>query len=572
MEKADIISGIEELLEQETVKGLSKELNVLIKEFNSILEVEENKLKQRKLAKEEEVAELSKEDKENLVIKKELDGKVESLISEFKARQTTEKQLAEEELKNNLELKIKLVENLEQLNAEEERIGPAIGTFRSIQEEWKSIGKIPSNKNNDIQNRYSKAIEQFNYNIGIYKELKSNDVKKNHTKKEGLILELKELLGQGKIKEVEKSLRIIQQRWDEAGPVDKEAWETLKTAYWGTVKEVQNKIQGFYDQRKSDFNENLKLKIELIEKVQLVMAEYVATSHKEWEAVTKEMLQLQEEWNKVGMTKRENNEQANNLFRSHFDTFFADKQEFYSGMKAANEKLKEGKVALIEKAKVLVTSTDWKQTTEALISIQKQWKNIGTVSRGEEQKLWKTFRATCDKFFEAKQAHFNEMDVANADNLKLKQKVIAKITAFSIDADVKKSIEQLKGLSIEFNAIGHVPFKEKESIYNAYKKGLESHYNQLKLDDTEKETLLFENKIEILKQSADPARAFEKEKTYIRNKISTLKDEIVQSENNLGFFSGKGAEKLKEQVAQNVNKVEEEIGRLKIKLRLIPEN
>ena len=574
MKKEDIISGIEELLTKETTKGFTKEFSQLKKEFNSILREDEKKLKQKELiAHQDEEAEDNEANVEEYdhALNKELDNKINSLIADFEEKQNKERQEQKKEWEQNIVLKRELLESLEQLNVEEERIGPAITQFKKIKEEWNLIGNVAPEKVDDIQNRYSRAIDQFNYNIGIYKQLQSHDLKKNQKTKENLIEEVKSLLDQEKIKEVEKSLKSIQQRWADTGPTSQEAWETLKETYWENVRTVQDKIQEFYDKRKSEFKENLRLKIELIEKVKEIMErEETPSSHREWEAITKEMLQVQEEWNKIGMATPESNEQARTLFRSYYDTFFADKQEFYSGLKAKNEVLKEKKVALIEKAKELETSTDWKQTTEELIQLQKQWKNIGSISRGEEQKLWKTFRTSCDNFFDTKKTHFDKIDEANVGNLKLKQDVIAKIEAFTVSEDLEKSIQELKQFSAEFNTIGHVPFKEKEKIYNDYKKALELHYSQLKLKESEKEKLLFENKLDILKQSVDPSKAFERERINIQNKISSLNDEIVQSENNLGFFSGKGAEKLKEQVAQNVSKIQEQINGLKIRLKLIP--
>ena len=224
------------------------------------------------------------------------------------------------------------------------------------------------------------------------------------------------------------------------------------------------------------------------------------------------MLEIQADWNKVGMANRESNEQARNLFRSYFDKFFDAKQEFYTALKDKNALLKDKKIALIEKVKALESSTDWKQTSHDIINIQKEWKKIGSINRGEEQKLWKTFRSICDNFFNAKQAFFDQKDKENEGNLTLKKEIINKITSFELGENTKESIEQLKQFSNEFNAVGHVPFKEKEAIYQEYKKALETHYNKLKLEEDEKDRLLFENRLEVLKQSVDPERAFEKEK------------------------------------------------------------
>ena len=308
----------------------------------------------------------------------------------------------------------------------------------------------------------------------------------------------------------------------------------------------------------------------LIEKVKEIVSKE-ALEHKEWDKLTKELLEIQKEWKKIGQVPKDSNQKVWNDFRGLFDTFFDAKSTFYAARNDVFDKKKELKAKLIEKAEELSKSTDWKNSADALKRLQEDWKKIGHAGQHAEQKLWKSFRTKCDAFFTNREEHFKKMDIENEDNLKLKEALIEKIKAYKHKADPKEVIQTLKAFSTEFTEIGNVPFKKKDTVYKAYKSVIDEHYNNLKMDDAEKEKILFEAKLDSLKASGNAERLFQQEKEKIRNKINDIVKEVANYENNLGFFANsKGAEALLKGVNGNIEKGKNEIDKLKRRLKLFP--
>jgi hypothetical protein len=294
-------------------------------------------------------------------------------------------------------------------------------------------------------------------------------------------------------------------------------------------------------------------------------------SVKEWDEATQQLLKIQEAWKLVGFGPKKDNEEIWQLFRAECDTFFAAKKEFFDGLRSEFDAIALKKQQLIEQANALVSSTDWKKTSEQFINLQKKWKAIGNAGQRNEQRLWKEFRTACDAFFNAKQAFYNEQDALNVSNLTAKQDLIAKIEAYVISEDKQQALADLKDFTNAFNAIGHVPVKEKDGIYNAYKKAIDTHYQSLKLEGDEKEKILFQSKIDTLKSSPNAEKLLEKEKAELRRNIDTLKQDIIQYENNLGFFANsKGANDLKKEVEKKIEHSKRKIEEMKRKIKMIP--
>jgi len=474
-----------------------------------------------------------------------------------------------EEEKNQI-LKKEIIADFTKLIENEENLGKLFGTVKEIRERWNIIGAIPQDKHNKIQAEYSKLSEEFSYNIDIYKELKENDLKKNYSLKNQIIHQAKALLEEKKIKEVERSLRKLQNEWDEVGPTFKQHWEKLKEDYWTAVKELYAKIKLHYTDQKEIQKENLSKKLALIEKVKEIVSKE-ALEHKEWDKLTKELLEIQKEWKKIGQVPKDSNQKVWNDFRGLFDTFFDAKSTFYAARNDVFDKKKELKAKLIEKAEELSKSTDWKNAADALKRLQEDWKKIGHAGQHAEQKLWKSFRTKCDAFFTTREEHFKKMDIENEDNLNLKEALIEKIKAYKHKADPIEVITDLKAFSTEFTEIGNVPFKKKDTVYKAYKSVIDEHYNNLKMDDAEKEKILFEAKLDSLKASGNAEKLFQQEKEKIRNKINDIVKEVANYENNLGFFANsKGAEALLKGVNGNIEKGKNEIDKLKRRLKLFP--
>lgn len=575
MEVLNFLEEIKAYAENENALAVSRDVNELRSKFGDYILEEERKIQVSELEAQKtpetmgEVKVQAAQKTEELLQLKEEFYSIYTAYKEKKNAIIEEKNSSEAK---NLSEKQSLIKRLQEVVTSEENIGSAFGALKEIQERWKEIGDIPRDKRNSIQGDYSKLLEDFFYNIKIYKELKDHDFHRNAQLKEKLIEELKKLNDVKSIKEVESQLKVLQNNWDEIGPVPNEEWEKLKEGYWTEVKSVYNKINRFYDDRRAKLQENLTQKQALLEETKLLVAEKEGLdSVKSWDVVTKKIIATQATWKAVGFGPKKENDAIWKEFRAVCDEFFDAKKAFFGDIQQEFDKLADKKKQLVERAKKLSESQDWKETAGQLKQLQSQWKTIGHSGVKNEQKLWKEFRKACDGFFDARQKHFDAKDVANEENLKLKMAILSTIENYKPSDDKAEVLAELKKFTSEFNSIGHVPIKQKDEVFNAYKKAMDGHYKSIKMGAEEQAQILFEAKIEMLKGGSNSSRQFDDMKFDLRKTIDAQQKEITQLENNLGFFANsKGANALKEEVEKKVAKAKEKIAGIKAQLKMIP--
>lgn len=566
MENMDFIAKLKELAESEDVLAVSRDVNELRSKFDDYVLEEERKF---------QVSQLEAEEKGETVPELDTDFGKEAFYEVFNVYKERRKAVVDERNaveSKNLAEKRGLINRLREIVSSEENIGAAFAAFKEIQEKWKEIGDIPRDKRSDVQKEYSKLLEDFFYNINIYKQLKDHDFHRNHQLKLNVIDALKALQKVESLKDAEAELKKLQHDWDEIGPVPNEEWELLKESYWTEVRSLYNRINRFYEDRRAEQRENIEKKEGLLEELKALIGEPKSIdSTKIWETKTKEVLAVQERWKTIGFGPRKENEEIWKKFRAVCDVFFDAKKEFYSVVNDKFDGVAAKKKELIDKANELKLSTEWKETSNQLIQLQKRWKQLGHAGRKHEQKLWKAFRGACDEFFDARQKHFDNQDKEFEVNLVAKQELLKKIEAYEVGEDKAQILEDLKQFSNEFNAIGRVPMKSKNEIYGAFKKAMDVHYGKLKMEGNEKERVLFQAKIETMKASPDSGRLLRDAKFDLRKEIDKYKREIGQLENNLGFFANsKGADALKKEVEKKVQKVHDRIALIKEKIKMIP--
>ena len=472
----------------------------------------------------------------------------------------------------NLQEKRTLITKLREVVTKEENIGSAFSAFKEIQENWKTVGDIPRANRNEIQAEYSKLLEDFFYNIKIYKELKDYDFNRNYQLKMEIIEKLKILIELKNIKDLETQLKGIQNDWEDIGPVPNEKWEEVKDAYWTEVRSSYDRINRFYDDRRILQQENLKQKEALLTEVKELAATVpTLETLKDWDSKTSAVLEIQKKWKSVGFGPKKENEVIWKAFRAACDEFFNAKKEFFGKVNEQFDGIAKQKQELIDKAIALKASTDWKETSNQLIQLQKQWKTLGHAGRKNEQKLWKAFRTACDDFFNSKNSHFSEQDKAYEDNLTAKNDILKEIDSAKLPEDKKEALAILKEFSNKFNAIGRVPMKSKDAIFKSFKDAMDKQYGALKMDSNEKDAIMFEAKIETIKASPRAADLFYGMKQDLRKEIDKEMKEINLLENNLGFFANsKGADALKKDVEKKVNRSKEKINEIKQKLKMVP--
>ena len=472
----------------------------------------------------------------------------------------------------NLRLKRSLILRLKEIIEGEENISAAFNAYKEIHETWKKIGDIPRDKRDEIQKEYSRILEIFFYTMKIYREIKDHDYKRNTQLKQGIIQRLQQLRNtSGAIRDLESNLRILQDEWEDIGPVAQEEWEVIKSSYWEAVRSIYDKINKHYDEQRTVLAANIDQKKALI----LSLSEIVAASTSElnpktWEKTTQEVIKLQDHWKKIGAGPKKENEAVWKEFRALCDQFFDAKKAVNKDAESVFKINAEKKRTLIAEVVLIQTSTDWKTAAEKIIKFQKAWKEIGNAGQRFENKLWSEFRAACDVFFNARTLANKEQDDALLVNLKAKEDLISEIQNYVV-SEKSKALADFKQFSQRFAALGHVPVAKKESIYNSYKKALDEKYNALKLEGNERSAVLFSVKLETINSSPDRSKLLQKERSDIKRQIDVLTSEMLQYENNLGFFAkSKGADVLRKEVEQKIDKSKEEILRLKTKLKLIP--
>lgn len=566
MNKEFFLSELERLTSQEDILEQAQAISELRSSFDDFV------LEQERLF---QVSQLESEEAGLQVPQQEDDFGKEAFYELYKQYREQRKALqAEKEAieSKNLHEKKNLIKALQDIIQKEENIGAAFSSFKDIQEKWKTIGDIPRKDRNDVQSEYSRLIEDFFYNIKIYKDLKDHDLHRNQQLKEELIGKLKELAKEPSIKDVEQSIKSLQNEWEDIGPVPNVDWERLKVAYWTEVRSIYNRITRHYEDRRTAQKENLARKEALVlQAEELLRKQEGDDSTRNWDSSTKELISLQEEWKKIGFGPRAENEVVWKKFRAVCDRFFEIKKELSKAAQQGYDEIAEKKQKLIDQAEALKESTNWKETTDALKQLQREWNRIGNAGRKHEQRLWKKFRSACDAFFEAKTANSAVLEKEFEVNLNEKNQLIEELKGLKLPEGKEQAFEMLKELAARFQAIGRVPMKDKDQVYHAFKTEMDRHYQSMKLDAAEKAKFFFQAKIDTAKASHQSGRLLGDIKTELRKEIDTLKREVLQLENNLGFFGrSKGADALKLEVEKKIEAAKRKMEEAKQKLKLIP--
>jgi len=563
MEKIAFTDALKALTTQEDALAVSRDVSELRAKFEDLLLEETRKYQVAQLEAREKGEEM--EDQPFDEVREEF----YTIYNEYKERRNLAQRSKKEEEELHLRRKKALIERLREVIQKEENIGVALGQYKEIHEAWKQVGDIPRDKRQEIQSEYSRLLEDFFYHLKIYRELREHDLHRNHQLKLDVIKRIQQLESVESIKEIEQSIKALQNEWEETGPVGNDEWENLKNMYWDGVRAVYTRIHAFYDERRTELAGNLDKKKDIAERAkQLVENLGEPASAKDWEDKTAQLLALQEEWKTIGFGPRKENEDLWKEFRATCDVFFNTKKTYFDGMRTQFDSLAAKKQELIDEVNALKDSTDWKATTEKILKIQQRWKEAGSAGQRNEQKLWKEFRAACDQFFTAKQAHFAEQDNQLAGNLEAKKALIERIKAFEMPENKKEGLDALRAFSTEFTAIGFVPMKQKDEIYNTYRDALNSHYEKLKLEGAEQDRVMFQARLDTMKASPNADRVMAKERADLFDKMNKLKSDIMQYENNLGFFAkSKGADVLRKEVEGKISAAQRKIEEIQQKIK-----
>ena len=499
-----------------------------------------------------EIAESEEETVEETVTENpfiEIERGFKALYNKYKAEKAEYNRQLDKEREGNLAAKEAVIADLKALIEKQEDVQATFPAFREIQNRWRAIGPVPAQSYRNINETYQLYVEQFYDMVKINRELRDLDFKKNLEAKEAMCEAAEKLAECDDVVAAFKELQKLHEQWKEYGPVAKEHREQIWDRFKAATAVINKKYQAFFEGIKEQQAENLAKKTVLCEKVEAIAAKEIASSN-EWNALSKEIEDIQQEWKQIGFASKKENQKIYDRFRAACDAFFARKREFYTDYKDSMNANLEKKIALCEAAEALKTSTDWKKATDQFISLQKQWKEIGPVPRKKSEALWKRFRAACDEFFAERDKHAKaENDFYG--NLKAKLAIIEEIKAYELKGDASDQ-EAMRQFQARWQEIGFVPFKEKDKVAQAYKDAVSAKFP--------KEP----------RRGRGAAKAPKSQKEILIQKYHQLEQDITTYENNIGFFSMyKNAEPLIRQMQERIAQAKAELNDLAAQIRAL---
>lgn len=473
----------------------------------------------------------------------------------------------EEQKQENLKRKEAILEKLKTMATTPEEANKNFQEVRALQQEWKTIKAVPAEKNNELWRNYQLYVEQFYDLLNLNREAREYDFKKNLEKKTQLCEAAEKLADEEDVVSAFHQLQELHQEFRETGPVEKELREEIWTRFKTASTVVNKRHQQHFEDIRSQEETNLVKKTELCEKVEAI-AKREHKGSADWEKSTKEIIDIQKEWKTIGFAPQKMNVKIFERFRAACDDFFGKKGEFFNNLKNQFAENAEKKKALVEKAQSLTDSTDWKATTDKFIALQKEWKTIGMVPRKQGDQLWNDFLAACNHFFEARNAAHADTRNEELENLTKKNEIIEKLVQLA-EAGKENIQEEVHQLTEEFNAVGHVPFKEKDKVYKAYHEVLDKLYKDLHINAARRRMDNFRNN---LKKVADRgANALDNERGRLMRRYEQLKQEINTYENNLGFLniSSKKGNSLIDDMNRRIQKLKDDTEEIRQKIKAI---
>ena len=473
----------------------------------------------------------------------------------------------EEEKQANLQKKLDIIEKIKEMATSPDEANSHYTEFKELQQQWKDIKAVPAEKASELWRNYQLYVEQFYDLLKLNSEAREYDFKKNLETKTRLCEAAEKLADETDIISAFHQLQELHQQYRETGPVAKDLREQIWTRFKAASTVINKRHQQHFEELRAREEENLTRKTALCEQVEALIKEENKTAS-DWEKRTQQIIALQNEWKTIGFAPQKMNVKIFERFRLACDDFCGRKTQFFKAVKAQMAENADKKRALVEKAKALQDSTEWKSTSDKLIALQKEWKTIGQVPKRLGDQLWAEFLGACNKFFDARNAANAGVHNEERANLDKKKAVIEKLKAV-LEAAADDAQQQVQQLVEEYNAVGHVPYKEKDKVYEEYHAVLDKIYKQLNVSSARRRLNNFKNNLKnVAKRGED---ALDTERGRLMRRFEQLKQEVQTYENNLGFLnvSSKKGNSLIDEMNRKVQKLRDDMELVKQKIKAI---
>lgn len=473
----------------------------------------------------------------------------------------------EEEKQENLKKKLEIIEQLKAMATSPDEANKSYNEFKALQQAWKEIKAVPAEKANELWRNYQLYVEQYYDLLNLNREAREYDFKKNLELKTKLCEAAEKLAEEADVISAFHQLQELHQQYREIGPVAKELREQVWARFKAASTVINKKHQQHFEGLRAKEEENLARKTALCEKVEAI-AQEENKGASDWEKHTKQIIEIQNEWKTIGFAPQKMNVKIFERFRATCDDFFGRKAEFFKALKSRFAENTKRKRELVEKAKALAESTEWKSTSDKLINLQKEWKTIGMVPKKVGDQLWNEFITACNQFFEARNSANAGTRSSEHQNLSQKRDIIAQLRALLDNAadNVQETVQQLMN---QYNQIGHVPFKEKDKLYKEYHDVLDAIYKQLNISVSRQRLDNFKHSIKNMAKQGE--ELLDNERSRLMRRYEQLKSEITTYENNLGFLnvSSKKGNSLIDEMNKKVDKLKDDLELVRQKIKAI---
>ena len=504
----------------------------------------------------------------------ENEEKLKELLAIFRDKKTSLAAQTEKIKETNLAVKKQIIEKLKDLIESKDDFYKVYNEFRKLQQQWKETKQVPQAAINDLWKDYQHYSEKFYDLLKINNEMRDYDFKKNLELKQALCDSVEKLENEKDVISAFYQLQKLHQEWREIGPVTKELREEIWSRFKKASSVINKRHQEHFESLRLLEQRNLEDKTALCVEVETIDFSKLST-FKDWDEQNKRVLDLQEKWKTIGFAPKKSNVKVFERFRAACDVFFRNKSDFYKNIKDTMDVNLEKKKALCEKAEALKDSQEWKEATDQLIALQKEWKSIGPVSRKHSDAVWKRFISACDYFFEQKNTHFSSQKTEEVDNLKKKKGIIERINAIDVNLPTAEAVAIIRDLITEWNRVGFVPFREKDRIHNEYRKAVDKHFDRLKLDESERRLQTFKSSLSDISSGDERSKnKLLNERDKLMRTYERLKSDIQTYENNIGFLSvsSKGGGGLMKEMTRKISSLKEELNLIVKKIEVIDEN
>ncbi len=491
--------------------------------------------------------------------------KAEMQIIKEKRAKAFQEQEAEKQA--NLRRKLEIIEKIKAMATSPEEANKNYNEFKELQKEFKEIKSVPPEKANEVWRNYQLYVEQFYDLLNLNREAREYDFKKNLEAKTKLCEEAEAL---DKVPDVVSAFHQLQElhaQYREIGPVAKDLREQIWARFKAASTVINRKHQQHFEELRAKEEENLAKKTELCEKVE-ALAKEENKGIGDWEKHSKAIIALQQEWKTIGFAPQKMNVKIFERFRAACDDFFSRKSEFFKQLKQQFAVNAEKKRELIKKAQELTDSTDWKTTGDKFVALQKEWKTVGAVPKKLGDQLWNEFLTACNHFFDARNAAHAGTRTEEKANLQKKRDIIAQLKELA-EQSVENAQDKVQELVDAYNAVGHVPFKEKDKIFKEYHDVLDKIYSDLHVSVARRRLDNFKQNLRnVAKRGED---AVDNERGRLARRYEQLKQEIATYENNLGFLniSSKKGNSLVDEMNRKVQRLKDDAELVRQKIKAI---